>query len=101
MNDEQQYCDEPVGCIVGAVVQLQPHVDDGVRCRLAACSGVDIHGQDEQSRLVITMEAETSREVMKLTEHIQNLDGVLYVTPVYQHCEENRNNEKDGGWKWR
>ncbi|MDQ6987047.1 MAG: chaperone NapD [Mariprofundaceae bacterium] len=101
MSDEQQYCDEPVGCIVGAVVQLQVPVDDAVCRRLAACAGVEIHGQDKQSRLVITMEAETSREVMNLTEHIQNLDGVLYVTPVYQHCEGNQSNEKDGGWTWR
>jgi len=100
---EQQEFEEAVGCIVGAVVQLKPNVDgnDDVCRRLASCAGIDIHGQDEQSRLVITMQAATSRAVMKLTEYIQNLDGVLYVTPVYQHCEENQSNEKDGGWTWR
>ncbi len=101
MSSGQQNIEEPVGCIVGAVVQLKPDAGDDVCRRLASCTGVDIYGQDEQSRVVITMQAETSRAVMKLSEHIQNLAGVLYVTPVYQHCEENQNNEKDGGWTWR
>jgi nitrate reductase NapD len=92
MNDEDQ-----IGCIVGAIVQTKPGVG-AVHQQLEKCDGVDIHGEDEQSRIVITMEAETSQEVMNLTDHIQSLDGVLSVMPVYQHNEEK---EHQGGWKWR
>ena len=36
----------------------------------------------------------------QISEAIQNLDGVLNITPVYQHCEEQQTSE-EGGWKWR
>lgn len=91
---------EAVGCIVGAVVQLAPSADTVVRQRLERCEGVEIHVEDEQSRLVITIEAATSREVTQLTERIQNFEGVLHVAPVYQHCEESKHEERQGG-EWR
>ncbi len=94
--------EEPIGCIVGAVVQLKTQKSsDEVRQQLGKCEGVEIHAEDEQSRLVITMEAATSKAVLKLTEAIQNFDGVLQVTPVYQHSEDHRQEEQPGGWKWR
>ncbi len=100
MNDEEQ-----IGCIVGAVVQVKTHLNEAenaaVRQRLAGCEGVEIHAEDEQSRLVITMEAATGKAVLKLTESIQNFDGVLQVTPVYQHSEEYLHDEQTGGWSWR
>jgi len=93
--------DELVGCIVGAVVHVQEACVAVVREMLDQCEGVEIHTEDEQSRLVITMEASTSKAVMKLTENIQNFDGVMQVTPVYQHSEDNRQEDQPGGWRWR
>jgi len=101
MSDEQLGKEEYIGCIVGAIVQLQPDAGTAIRQQLAELDGVEIHNEDEQSRLVITMEAVTSKAALKLTEHIQNLKGVLSVTPVYQHNEENRQQDQQGGWKWR
>jgi len=103
MSHEQEQIDDEkfIGCIVGAVVQLKPDAETEIRQQLAVCDGVEIHSVDEQSRLVITMEAATSKSVLKLTEQIQNMDGVLSVTPVYQHCEENQQQDQQGGWKWR
>jgi len=96
-----QEMESTVGCIVGAVVQMTPAASDDARRQLEQCAGIEIHGEDKQSRLVITMEATTSKAVMKLTEHIQNISGVLQVTPVYQHCEDNQTVDQEGGWKWR
>jgi len=105
MITSNSFDEEAIGCIVGAVVQLKTNLnEDGsaaVRQRLAECEGVEIHAEDEQSRLVITMEAATSRAVLKLTESIQNFDGILQVTPVYQHSEDHLYDEQTGGWKWR
>ncbi|PJA32309.1 MAG: hypothetical protein CO187_04620 [Zetaproteobacteria bacterium CG_4_9_14_3_um_filter_53_7] len=101
MSHEQTEDEGYIGCIVGAVVQLKPDTATETGQQLAACAGVEIHGEDEQSRLVITMEAATSKAALKLTEQIQNMDGVLSVTPVYQHCEENQQQDQQGGWKWR
>lgn len=91
--------EESVGCIVGAVVQLKPEVGKDVVQQLMGYNGIEIHAEDEQSRLVITMEAATSKMVLKMTEQIQNLDGVLSVTPVYQHCEESGADDQQGEWR--
>ncbi|MDQ6970858.1 MAG: chaperone NapD [Mariprofundus sp.] len=99
--------EELVGCIVGAVMQLKENRSEDVRQLLAGYAAVEIHAEDEQSRLVITMEAASSKAVLRLTESIQNLDGVLSVTPVYQHDEAYKNEQQSkheaesGGWKWR
>ena len=86
-------------------MQLKPDVADDiesdVRQRLVGCESVEIHTEDDQLRLVITMEANTSKAALKLTEEIQNISGILSVTPVYQHCEENHYQDQQGGWKWR
>ncbi|MDQ6961549.1 MAG: chaperone NapD [Mariprofundaceae bacterium] len=93
--------EEHLGCIVGAVVQLREADCEQIHQSLSQCEGLEIHGQDEQSRLVITLEAATNRAVMCLSEHIQNIEGVLYVTPVYQYCENMPKEEQSGGWQWR
>lgn len=92
---------ESIGCIVGAVIQVKPNMEDKVRLQLKQHKQVEIHAEDAQSRWVITLEADTSKKILNLTENIQNMVGVLSVTPVYQHCEDNQNNEQEGGWKWR
>ena len=92
---------EDIGCIVGAVIQVKPGMENEVRAQVLQNEHVEIHAEDEQSRWVVTLEAETSKRLLKLTEGIQNISGVLGVTPVYQHCEENKNHEQQGGWRWR
>lgn len=100
MLDERED-EEALGSIVGAVVQMKAACNASVRKQLEAYEDVEIHTEDEQSRLVITMEAATSKAVLKLTEAIQNLDGVMSVTPVYQYSEDNKKEEQPGGWRWR
>jgi len=101
MSHEQIEGEEYTGCIVGAVVQLKPDAETETGQQMAELEGVEIHHEDEQSRLVITMETATSKAALTLTEQIQNMGGVLSVTPVYQHCEENQQQDQQGGWKWR
>jgi len=98
----EESTEDVVGCIVGAVLQVKPSMEDEVRVQLLQYESVEIHAEDEQSRWVITLEAETNKKLLKLSEEIQNIQGVLGLTPVYQHCEENKSNEQqEGGWKWR
>jgi len=93
--------EDQVGCVVGAVVQAQAGYAKAVRQQLDNSPGIDVFGEDEKERLVITMEGPSSRAVMQLTEDIQNFEGVLSLTPVYQHSEENQQSDETGGWKWR
>jgi len=98
----EESVEDDVGCVVGAVLQVKPGAEEEVRVQLLQNKHVEIHAEDEQSRWVITLEAETNKKLLKLSEDIQNIQGVLAVTPVYQHCEEHKNKEQqEGGWKWR
>ena len=94
--------EENIGCIVGAVVHLtvEPAGSADVERLLQSDEHIEIHAKDGR-QLVITIEASTSKAVMKLSEDIQNMDGVLQITPVYQHSEDNKNDKQDGGWRWR
>jgi len=92
--------EETVGCIVGAVVQLKKH-DCATKAQLLTYQGVDIHGEDMQSRLVITLEADDHRAMNALTESLQQLEGVLHLMPVYQYNEEQPNRGQQRGWQWR
>jgi len=92
---------DDVGCIAGAVLQVKPGMEPEVREQMKQYAGIEVYAEDAQSRWVITLEAETSKKLLKLTEEIQNIHGVLSVTPVYQHCEENKQQDEQGGWRWR
>jgi len=89
-----------VGCIVGAVVHMVPDNHGLVKEQLSMLEGVDIHVEDERFRLVITIEAATSRAAVSLTESIQDINGVMHVAMVYQHCE-GLNKTQEEGWTWR
>ncbi|MDQ6963357.1 MAG: chaperone NapD [Mariprofundales bacterium] len=92
---------DAVGTIVGAVLQVKPGEESAVRERLRRYDEVEIHGEDEQSRWVVTIEAESNKQLLTLTEEIQQSHGVLSVTPVYHYCAESREIDEQGGWRWR
>ncbi len=95
MNNEQ----EPVGCIVGAVIQLRPNCTKKQYERLVRKKGLEIHARDDQQRLVVTLEADTDGEVIEIIEKIQNMNSVLNIYTVYHHLDEFQNETE--GWTWR
>jgi len=99
MSDKQN--NELIGCIVGAIIQSKPECVHAVAERVLAYQGVDIHAQDDCARLVITIEAKNSKDTLTITEDLQNIQGVLSITPVYQYNEENNTEGEQRGWQWR
>ncbi len=89
-----------IGCIVGLVVRVGDNRDI-IRDQLTQLEGVELHAEDNQGRLVLTLEARTQRQAMLLTEEMQNFDGVLQVMPAYQYCDESPEVAEQGGWSWR
>jgi len=95
MSNEQ----ESVGCIVGAVIQVNPNCSEEQYGRLVKQEGLEIHAQDDQQRLVVTIEADTNGAMIEVIEGIQNMDSVLNIYTVYHHLDEFQNDAE--GWTWR
>ncbi len=95
MSDEL----EPVGCIVGAIIQLNPNCTKKQYERLEKQKGLEIHAKDDRQRLVVTIEAEKNGSVIEIIEGIQNMKSVLNIYTVYHHLDEFQNETE--GWTWR
>lgn len=95
MSDEQ----DPVGCIVGAVIQLNPNCTEKQYDQLVKQEGLEIHAQDDKQHLVVTIEADANGVVIEMIENIQNMSSVLSIYTVYHHLDEFQTETE--GWTWR
>ena len=72
-------------CISSAVVMVLPAARQQVGDVLATLPGVEIHAGDG-SRIVITIEGETSGILGETLTRIALLDGVLAANMVFEHA---------------
>jgi len=82
---------EPAGDewhIAGIVVYAHPQHLDTVRAAIDAMTGAEIHAASDAGKLVVTIEAPTSRAIAAHLTCLHQLEGVLSATLVYQHNED-------------
>lgn len=72
--------------ISSAVVVALPARRDEISTQLAALPGVEVHA-DGGSRIVITIEGQTSSVLGETLLHIATMDGVLAANMVFEHIE--------------
>lgn len=73
--------------IASLVVHATPRRLDEVRLGVLAVAGAEIHGASEMGKLVVTLEAPTTDEMMARISQIQRMEGVLASALVYQHAD--------------
>ena len=73
--------------ISGVVVRTFPRDIDSVRRTLSDLGGVEVHGANEDGRLVVTVERHGEREVADLLVRMQDVPGVLSAFMVYHQFE--------------
>ena len=73
--------------IAGIVVHAYPESVQQVAETIERFPGAEVHAVSRDGKLVVTLEAPTSREVAARIESIQKLDAVLSASLVYQHNE--------------
>ncbi|MBP6706394.1 MAG: chaperone NapD [Achromobacter sp.] len=85
--------------IASLVVHAAPRRLDEVRRAILALPGADIHGASDTGKLVVTLEAPSTDDMMAQISTIQRLDGVLASALVYQHADtlDAMNEEIDDG----
>lgn len=73
--------------IASLVVHALPQRLPEVRAAILAIAGSEIHGASHTGKLVVTLEAPSTDDMMARISEIQRLDGVLASALVYQHAD--------------
>ncbi|SOY62691.1 Periplasmic nitrate reductase accessory protein [Cupriavidus taiwanensis] len=74
--------------IAGIVVHALPASLAHVRAAIEAIAGAEIHAVSDSGKLVVTLEAPSSRAIAAHLTFLHQLDGVLSAALVYQHNED-------------
>jgi nitrate reductase NapD len=73
--------------IAGIVVHAYPESLKRIAETIEGWPGAEIHATSRDGKLVVTVEASSSREIAARMESLQRLDSVLSASLVYQHSE--------------
>jgi len=74
--------------ISGVVVRTFPRNLEDVWQTLEQFEGVEVHGANEDGRLVVTIEKQGERDIADLLVHMQDVPGVLSASMVYHQFED-------------
>ncbi len=81
--------------ISGVVVRTKPeHLEEVIKS-LEESGMCDVHFHDEEGRIVVTIEAETTEEEVFKLKAIQSLEHVLSADLVYAYSEEELEKAKE------
>ncbi|MGD8854267.1 MAG: chaperone NapD [Gammaproteobacteria bacterium] len=62
---------------------------------LSRLAGVEVHGANDDGRMVVTIERETGREVADLLAQMQDVQGVLSASMIYHQYEDSGQQEAE------
>lgn len=73
--------------IAGVIVHANPAQRESVSQQLLRLPGTRIHAAQPDGRMVVTLEADSTKRTLDYMDAIRALPGVLNVALVYQHAE--------------
>jgi len=74
--------------ICGVLVQARPERLAEVGKRLGAIPGVEVHAEDPNGRLVVTVEASPGRRTIDTVSGLGAVEGVVATSLVYQYADD-------------
>ncbi|UCD65522.1 MAG: chaperone NapD [Deltaproteobacteria bacterium] len=74
--------------ISSIVVQTHPRDLAVLQDELAELPGVDVHGANEEGKIVITIEDTKDNAPSKTLMSLQNMRGVLSASLIYNYCDD-------------
>ena len=81
--------------ICGVLVQAKPEKVDFVVQTLTDISGVDIHHQTDNGKIIITIEDTETRFASDIITDVSGVDGVLVASLVYHQSENQSDMSKE------
>lgn len=74
--------------ISGVLVRSYPENSQSVQQALALMEGVEVHGSNEDGRIVVTVEQETAGQMSDLLVLMHDVPGVLSTSMIYHQFED-------------
>lgn len=74
--------------IAGVIIQAAPGQMDEVRRQVSRLPGALVHGAAPDGRMVVTLEADSTKRTLDYMDALRILPGVINVALVYQHNED-------------
>lgn len=75
--------------ISGVLVRSYPQNIQSVRDELVQIEGVEVHGSNDDGRMVVTVEQENAGQLSDMLVRMQDIKGVLSTSMIYHQFEEN------------
>lgn len=73
--------------ISSLIVHTRPGSIEGLRARLEAMRGVEVHAASAEGKLIVTIESDDDRGLADTYESIERTEGVLSASMVFQQAE--------------
>jgi len=74
--------------IVGMAVMIPPQEEGRIRRELEKIKGVEVYGSDGRGNLIVVLDCETEEDIKKLHKAILAIEGVITISGVYYHFED-------------
>jgi nitrate reductase NapD len=81
--------------ICGILVHSRPENTAVVRKRLVDITGIEVHGINEDGRMVVTLEEDNEDRMADTLMNLQNVDGVVSASMIYHHREEDEETREE------
>lgn len=73
--------------ISGVVVRAYPEHIDSIGKVLSAMPGVEVHGNNDDGRIVVTVEQDDANQLSDILTDMQTIPGVLAASMIYHAFE--------------
>jgi len=74
--------------ISGVLVHAYPQQVSAVGESLIQLPGVEVHGNNDDGRIVVTVEQDDANQMSDVLTHMQTLPGVLSASMIYHQFED-------------
>ena len=74
--------------ISGVLVRAYPEQIDTIGKLLSNMPGVEVHGNNEDGRIVVTVEQDDANQMSDVLTDMQTIPGVLAASMIYHQFEE-------------
>lgn len=81
--------------IASFIVLTRPEVLQAVSDCLRSLPGTEVHQHDNNGKIIITIEGDTTAHISQITQAIGLLDGVLACNMVFHQCESEASPEDE------
>lgn len=80
--------------ICSVVVHTRPEKLASVHTKLDQLSGVEVHGENKQGKLIVTVEGDTDNKLADKMAAFSDVNGVINAVMIYHYCGDESENEE-------